>query len=147
MDTILDTLHHVWTAFNSLPPEVLTQLGQVLITVVIGSPLFVVVKKLIIREREKLMAAVVFIGTVLAGAAIFLSTMPHNGIWENYTAIIATVQGLVTYAAITPFYIFIVKPIYRRLNAWWISQVAEAASQLDIKSAAVPADGLSTDTK
>ena len=63
-------------------------------------------------------------------------TVPEFAPW------IILVQGWLTLATAQPVYYFFVKPLFRRLGAWFTDQITKATQISEAKAAQVPPEGL-----
>lgn len=128
-----DFITSIVNAINKIPPGT----WQALAASGVISPTLQAIKHWFSIESEKYMVfLMIFASGVTAAVAYILNTPNQNPtIIALHTAII----GFIT----TPFYYYIVKPLYLK----FISEVAQAKKlNEDIKSAAVPPEGLPTAT-
>lgn len=125
MDEIVKILNYLAT---NMPWEALVASGII-------SPLLVGIKKVLSVQSERVMISLVLIVSILAATGHYLLTVPTSN-----PSIIA-MQGAVLAFMTQPVYFFLVKPASK-----WFSETlaAAAAFKADVKSAAEPQQGLTT---
>lgn len=123
MNDILPTINHIATM---IPWDLVAASG-------ILSPLALGIKKWLSIQSERVMMTLVLVLSVVGATATYLMTVTTSD-----PSIIA-VRGLMIAAMSQPFYYLIVKPSY----TWLAAELAKArAFDAEVKSAAIPADGL-----
>lgn len=137
----MELLHSALQTLNSVPSEAWSMLVEVLVGALTVSPLAQAIKKWFNGDGdktlgEKRMLAIVMAGSVMAAAVSYIVTVPEFAPW------VITVQGALTFAATQPVYVYLVKPLSKRLGAWFSEQVAKASAITEAKAAKVPAAGL-----
>lgn len=126
---ILETL-------NSVPAEIWSTLIEIIVSAVIVSPVALAIKKWFSIDGEKKMVFIVTIGSFAAATATYMLTVPEFAPW------IILVQGWLTLATTQPVYYFFIKPLFRRIGAWFTDQIAKATQISEAKAAQVPPEGL-----
>lgn len=136
--------HTVLSFFNSIPADIWSAAGQLLLSGIITSPLWLGLRKwlqLEIRKHAKLLNFLVGAFTsFIAAATIYIVSN------DSYAPYLLAAAAPITFFISQPVYLLAVKPIARRVSIWFAGQVAQAAAlnveQDAQKSAAVPASGL-----
>lgn len=136
-----DLLHSILQTLNSVPSEAWSSLVEILIGALTVSPLAQAIKKWFNGNGdkalgEKRMLAIVMTGSFAAAAISYIVTVPEFAPW------VITIQGALTFAMTQPVYIYLVKPLSKRLGTWFTEQVAKASAITEAKAAKVPAAGL-----
>lgn len=129
-------LEQIWNTINQIPSEAWDILIEILVSAIIVSPLALGLKKWWKIDGEKVMLGLVILASLLASVIIYLQSDPRFAPW------IVAVQGGLTFATTQPVYYLFVKPLFTRLSLWFSSQVDQAVALNDVKSAALPSDGL-----
>lgn len=132
----MEVLNQILNALNSVPAEVWGQVGEIVVSAVIVSPLALALKKWWKVNSEKIMVVMVMVGSILAAILAYLQTQPE------FAPYFVAVQGALVFATTQPVYYFFVKPVWTRLVGWFETQVERAAELNDTKSAEVPSNGL-----
>ncbi len=133
---MLENLKQVLDILNDVPAEVWSVVIETVVGALIVSPVMLGIKKWFSIDGEKKMVVFVMIGSMLAAVAAYMLTVPEFAPW------LILVQGWLVFATTQPVYYLFIKPLVRKLGAWFTDQIAKAAAISEAKAAAVPATGL-----
>jgi hypothetical protein len=121
---------------NSVPAATWDILVETLASAVLVSPVMVAIKKWFSVDGEKKMMFLVILGSMLASAGLYLREVPELAPW------VVVVQGWLIFATTQPVYFLFVKPLIRSIKKRFAAAIAKATALNEVKSAAVPPQGL-----
>lgn len=142
MENVQQIFTNVLHVLNSVPPDVWDMVAEVVFSAVVISPLALGLKKWKDVNSEKIMTAIVILGSFASAALLYFRDQPEYAAW------FIIVQGWLTFATTQPVYFYFVKPLFRRMSAWFAAKVAQAAIvDTELRSAQEPAGGLQVNVK
>ena len=133
MDQIIPTINN---ALVSVPNEYWNMFVEIVFTALITSSALTGLKRWWDLHNEKIMITLTICGTMLAGAVTYLAGVQPFSKWA------ALLQGVLVFAASQPIYFLVLKPLFKKIGAWWTSQLTKVALNQEAKSAVVPDGGL-----
>ena len=136
-----DVLHTILNFLNNVPSNVWGYIITIVVAAVPTSWFVQLYKKWRgVKDREKFMVFVTIAGSMLASALAYLHSTPEFAPW------FIAVQGWLVFATTQPVYYLFVKPLWGKLSVYFAGKIAEYATTVEAKNAAVPAGGLPVTT-
>ncbi len=124
-------LNQIETLINQVPAFVWPIALQVVVTAIVVSPVGIALHKWWQVESDKIKVFNMIVLSMAGAGIAYMMTVPEFKPW------FVTVQGFLTFALSTPFYIFFFKPGAAILGDWFGGKIDEATAINEAKSAAV----------
>ena len=135
-----EILNYILNALNSIPGDVWGYIITLIVAALPTSGIVMAIKKWFSVDGEKKMLTITIIGSMAASAVAYLQSTPEFAPW------FVILQGWLVFATTQPVYYLFIKPLTKKLEVYWATQIAKYATTAEAKNAAVPAGGLNVPT-